>query len=65
MKKSPGKRKEAKAELMSKERIKLYLNHIDNPGFWMALPKEGRDPLKKKLIRSLKYYGIDIPEILR
>jgi len=65
---NPAKHKKAKRSelLMTKERIKWYLNQIDNPGFWIGLgSKEARDAIRKKLVKSLKHYKLDIPEILR
>ena len=53
-------------ELMSQERVLWYLEQVDNPAFRMGLVRDGIwEPIKKKLIRSLKFYKIDIPDILK
>ncbi len=53
-------------EPMSQERINWYLRQLDNPAFRMGLVKDGIwEPIKEKLIKSLKFYKIPIPEGLK
>jgi hypothetical protein len=50
-------------KLMSEERVNWYLVQLDNPAFRMGLVKDGIwEPIKEKLILSLNYYKIPIPE---
>jgi len=53
-------------KLMSEERVNWYLREIDNPAFRMGLVKDGIwEVIKEKLILSLNYYKIEIPEVLK
>jgi hypothetical protein len=52
--------------LMSEERVNWYLRQLDNPAFRMGLVRDGvREPVKEKLILSLNFYKIPIPDELR
>jgi hypothetical protein len=51
---------------MSQERVLWYLVQLDNPAFRMGLVRDGIwDEIKEKLILSLKFYKIDIPDALK
>ena len=51
---------------MSEERVNWYLRQIDNPAFRMGLVRDGVcEPVKEKLILSLNFYKIPIPEVLK
>jgi hypothetical protein len=52
--------------LMTEERVNWYLRQLDNPAFIMGLARDGIwDAIKEKLILSLNFYGIEIPESLK
>lgn len=52
--------------LMTEERVNWYLNQLDNPAFIMGLVRDGVwDTIKEKLILSLNFYGIPIPDELK
>jgi hypothetical protein len=53
-------------KLMSEERVNWYLRQLDNPAFRMGLVRDGIwEPIKEKLIRSLNFYKIPIPDGLK
>ena len=52
-------------KLMTEERVNWYLREMDNPIFWNRFTKEEREALKEKLILSLNYYKIPIPDELK
>ena len=53
-------------KLMTEERVNWYLRQIDNPAFRMGLVRDGIwEPIKEKLILSLNYYKIPIPDVLK
>ena len=57
---------EGSIKLMTEERVNWYLRQLDNPSFRMGLVKDGVwGPVKEKLILSLKFYKLDIPDILK
>ena len=42
------------------------MERLDNPAFRMGLVRDGVwDAVKEKLIQSLNFYKIDIPEVLK
>ena len=57
---------EGSIKLMTEERVNWYLRQLDNPSFRIGLVKDGVwDEIKQKLIQSLEFYKIDIPDILK
>jgi len=53
-------------KLMSEERVNWYLRQIDNPAFRMGMVRDGVwEPVKEKLILSLNFYKIPIPDELK
>ena len=53
-------------KFMSEERVNWYLVQLDNPAFRMGLTRDGAwEPIKEKLILSLNFYKIPIPDTLK
>ena len=53
-------------KFMSEERVNWYLVQLDNPAFRMGLVRDGIwEPVKEKLILSLNFYKIPIPDTLK
>ena len=53
-------------KLMSEERVNWYLMQLDNPAFRMGLLRDRAwEPVKEKLIQSLNFYKIPIPDELK
>ena len=53
-------------KLMSEDRVNWYLVQLDNPAFRMGLVRDGIwEPVKEKLILSLNFYKIPIPDTLK
>ena len=53
-------------KLISEDKVNWYLRQLDNPAFRMGLVKDGIwDAVKKKLIQSLNFYKIPIPDELK
>ena len=52
--------------LMTEERVNWYLVQLDNPAFRIGLVRDWIwKPIKEKLIRSLNFYKIPIPDDLK
>ena len=52
--------------LMTEEKVNWYLRQIDNPAFIMELVRDGVwGPVNEKLILSLDFYKMDIPDVLK
>ena len=52
-------------KLMSEDRVNWYLRQLDNPAFIMGLVRDGVwGPVNEKLILSLNFYKMDIPDVL-
>ena len=59
-------RKQIPTGLMSEERVNWYLRQLDNPAFIMGLVRDGIwDAIKEKLVYSLRFYDIGIPDELQ
>lgn len=53
-------------KLMTEERVSWYLRQLDNPALIMGLVRDGVwEPVKEKLILSLNFYKIPIPDELK
>jgi len=51
---------------MTEEKVNWYLRQIDNPAFIMGLVRDGVwGPVNEKLILSLNFYKMDIPDVLK
>ena len=58
--------KKESIKLMTEERVNWYLVQLDNPSFRMGLVRDGVwEPIKEKLILSLNFYKIPIPDALK
>ncbi len=51
--------------LMTEERVNWYLRQLDNPSFYSRFTRKEWDALKEKLILSLNFYKIPIPDELK
>ncbi len=53
-------------KFMSEERVNWYLTQIENPAYMMGMVRDGVwEPVKEKLILSLNFYKIPIPDELK
>lgn len=51
---------------MTEERVNWCLRELDNPGFSVGLTEDGMwEAVKEKLMLSLKFYKIPIPDKLK
>jgi hypothetical protein len=65
-KKSKKPKRSKPTKLMTEKRVNWYLRQLDKPAFRMGLVRDGIwEPIKEKLILSLNFYKIPIPDELK